>query len=271
MTTVKNLVNCLQGRNPDAQVFLMTQRKQPFENHLAGVVGREEMLDQQWRLELGVGHDDVFLVVGRRIRPGSLSAWIVAEHAQRAAQVDRGDATTSTAWKATLQQIAQQHLRIDTLEVRAEHALDVHRVGVAELSLALAAAYRAGIAGGTRHTVDLDDDEPDGTGSAPEGSSASVRGCESPASSAEAAQIAPGPGDAPSNTPAKVHTSAAEAAKTAETAFVEALASAPAEGLGIASETTEAVSGEALPSESWEGVVIAPEPAETAPGASDND
>jgi hypothetical protein len=80
MTTVKDLINSLQDRNPEAQVFFMTQRKQPFENHIAGVVGREEMTDQRWRFEPGIGTDDVFLVVGRRIRPGSLSAWLVAEH-----------------------------------------------------------------------------------------------------------------------------------------------------------------------------------------------
>ncbi len=80
MTKIKDLIATLKTRNPEAQVFMMTTRKQPFENYLAGVVGREEMLDQQWREELGIAPDDVFLVVGKRIRPGSLSAWIVAEH-----------------------------------------------------------------------------------------------------------------------------------------------------------------------------------------------
>jgi hypothetical protein len=83
MPTVRDLIFHLQSRNPNAQVFLMTQRKAPFENHLAGVVGREEMADQDWRLEPGIGSDDVFLVVGRRIRPGSLSAWIQAERPTR--------------------------------------------------------------------------------------------------------------------------------------------------------------------------------------------
>ena len=268
MTTVKNLIHCLQARNPDAEVFLMTQRKQPFENHLAGVVGREEMLDQQWRDELGVAQDDVFLVVGRRIRPGSLSAWIVAERPHRDAQVDLGDVTTSTAWTALLQQIAQQHLRIDTLEVRGEDALDVHRVGVAELSLALTAAYRAGIAAGIRHTVDRDDDEPDGTASASasEGVSASVPGCEPQARGSDAAQTAPG--EAPANAPGQIPTSAAEAG---EAPFAEAPTSAPGKGPGIPFEAAEVASGEAPPSASWEGLVIAPEAAETAPGGSDND
>ncbi len=78
MTTVKDLIATLQTRNPNAQVYFMTQRRQPFENHIAGVVGREEMADQAWRIEPGVARDDVFLVTGRRIRPGSLSAWIIA-------------------------------------------------------------------------------------------------------------------------------------------------------------------------------------------------
>jgi len=79
MPTVRDLIAILQSRNPNAQVFLMTQRKAPFENHLAGVVGREEMTDQDWRVGPGIADDDVFLVVGKRIRPGSLSAWIEAE------------------------------------------------------------------------------------------------------------------------------------------------------------------------------------------------
>ena len=78
--TIKELIATLQTRNLNAQVYFMTQRKQPFENHIAGVVGREEMADQAWRIEPGVARDDVFLVTGRRIRPGSLSAWIIAEH-----------------------------------------------------------------------------------------------------------------------------------------------------------------------------------------------
>ena len=54
MTTIKHRIATLQTRNPNAQVYLMTQRKQPFENHLAGVVGREEMADQAWRIESGI-------------------------------------------------------------------------------------------------------------------------------------------------------------------------------------------------------------------------
>jgi hypothetical protein len=59
MTKIKNLIATLTTRNPEAQVFMMTTRKQPFENYVAGVVGREEMLDQQWREEPGIASDDV--------------------------------------------------------------------------------------------------------------------------------------------------------------------------------------------------------------------
>lgn len=85
MTMINDLIGT---RNPEAQVFLMTTRKQPFENQLFGVVGREEMSDQRWRADPGIGTDDVFLVVGPRIRPGSLSAWIVVE--RRAVARSRG-------------------------------------------------------------------------------------------------------------------------------------------------------------------------------------
>ncbi len=41
-------------------------------------------------------------------------------------------------------QIAREHLGIETLESRGRDALDFHEVGVAGLSAALEAAYRAG-------------------------------------------------------------------------------------------------------------------------------
>ena len=43
-----------------------------------------------------------------------------------------------------LTQIAREHLGIETLESRGRDALDFHEVGVAGLSAALDAAYRAG-------------------------------------------------------------------------------------------------------------------------------
>src|ERR1700753_2243607 len=116
ISTVQDLINALRTRNPEAQVFLMTQRKNPRENLLAGVVGREEMVDQRYRVENGIQPDDVFLAVGRQLRPGSLSAWIVAESRDLAPQAN--DEVPRTRWQITLAQIAKQHLGIETLQVR---------------------------------------------------------------------------------------------------------------------------------------------------------
>jgi hypothetical protein len=49
-----------------------------------------------------------------------------------------------------LTRIAQQHLRIETLESRHRDSLDFHEVSVLELRDALEAAYRAGIEQGRR-------------------------------------------------------------------------------------------------------------------------
>jgi hypothetical protein len=49
-----------------------------------------------------------------------------------------------------LTRIAQQHLRIETLESRHRDSLDFHEVSVLELWDALEAAYRAGIEQGRK-------------------------------------------------------------------------------------------------------------------------
>ena len=49
-----------------------------------------------------------------------------------------------------LTRIAQQHLRIETLESRRRDSLDIHEVSVWELRDALEAAYRAGMEQGRR-------------------------------------------------------------------------------------------------------------------------
>ena len=146
MTIVKDLIATLQTRNPNAQVFLMTQRKQPFENHLAGVVGREEMADQAWRIEPGIASDDVFLVTGKRIRPGSLSAWIIAEHHQQVGEraVDTATSRLNARLAEVVTEIAKQHLRIESLEDVGWDSADVHEVSNAGLRDALQAAYLAG-------------------------------------------------------------------------------------------------------------------------------
>ena len=145
MTKIKDLIATLKTRNPEAQVFMMTTRKQPFENYVAGVVGREEMLDQQWREEPGIASDDVFLVVGRRIRPGSLSAWIVAEHraAMEPAGVDPPANERDELAGATLADIAREHLGVDLLGDAVSESTEFHCLG-ADLRHALEAAYLAG-------------------------------------------------------------------------------------------------------------------------------
>lgn len=144
--TIKELIATLQTRNPNAQVYFMTQRKQPFENHIAGVVGREEMADQAWRIEPGVARDDVFLVTGRRIRPGSLSAWIIAEHRQLVSGHAANETTSEFSGKMAevLTEIARHHLRIDSLEDAGWESADLHEISTAGLRDALSAAYLAG-------------------------------------------------------------------------------------------------------------------------------
>jgi hypothetical protein len=146
MTLVKDLIATLQTRNPNAQVYQMTQRKQPFENHLAGVVGREEMADQAWRIEPGIAPDDVFLVTGKRIRPGSLSAWIIAEHHQQVGERATDAAVNEFTGKMAevLTGIAKQHLRLDSLEDAGWDSADSHEVSTGDLRGALQAAYLAG-------------------------------------------------------------------------------------------------------------------------------
>lgn len=59
---------------------------------------------------------------------------------------------TSTASIDTLlQQIAREHLRIDTLEARNQDQLDFHEVSVWSLQSALQAAYEAGRQSAQKH------------------------------------------------------------------------------------------------------------------------
>src|SRR5262249_24474556 len=144
---IKDLIATLKTRNPEAQVFLMTTRKSPFENHLAGVVGREDMFDQKFRSEPGIAADDVFLVVGRRIRPGSLTAWIVSDQndtfVNPAVEVPARDDDELMA--ATLADIVREHLdNVDSLQDPGVCDAGFLSIPVADLRNALEAAYRAG-------------------------------------------------------------------------------------------------------------------------------
>ena len=146
MTKIKDLIATLKTRNPEAQVFMMTTRKSPFENFLAGVVGREDMFDQKFRREPGIAADDVFLVVGRRIRPGSLTAWTVSEHhdtiVHPAFEIPAED--DAELMVATLADIVREHFDIDGLEDPGVCEAGFHSIPVADLRNALEAAYRAG-------------------------------------------------------------------------------------------------------------------------------
>ena len=147
MTKIKDLIATLKTRNPEAQVFMMTTRKQPFENYLTGVVGRDEMADQQWRFEPGIAPDDVFLVVGKRIRPGSLSAWIIAEHRAATGQqpvLESPSSDDAELMAATLADIVREHLDIESLEDPGVCAAGFLSVPVADLRNALEAAYLEG-------------------------------------------------------------------------------------------------------------------------------
>lgn len=147
MTKNKDLIATLQTRNPEAEVFMMTTRKSPFENYLAGVVGREDMFDQKWRREPGIAADDIFLVVGKRIRPGSLTAWTVSEHHDTIVHpgVDVPASDDAELMAATLGDIVREHLdNVDSLEDRGLDDAGFHMIPVDQLRNALEAAYRAG-------------------------------------------------------------------------------------------------------------------------------
>ena len=87
---VNELIDILQGMDPDASIFIMRQMNWPFECSLAGVATRKKMLEHDGELydeegeecdgddEYGTAANDVFLVEGKQIRYGSKTAWQVA-------------------------------------------------------------------------------------------------------------------------------------------------------------------------------------------------
>jgi len=147
---IKDLVSLLLSHNPNAQAFFMTQRKQPFENHIAGVVARSQMADQEGRDEDGIAQDDVFLAVGKRIRPGSLSAWIVAERGPREG-VDLRAPEGHAEREAILVGIARDHLDIESFISAGSFEDDLQHLTLEGIHNSLLAAYLAGIAAVFRH------------------------------------------------------------------------------------------------------------------------
>ncbi|WP_223643764.1 hypothetical protein [Corallococcus sp. EGB] len=87
---VSELIELLEEQDPDAEVLIMSQQNWPFENAVAGVAVREEMLRadrdedgddddaEEPRYERGTAPNDVFLVEGEQLRYGSKTAWQVA-------------------------------------------------------------------------------------------------------------------------------------------------------------------------------------------------
>jgi hypothetical protein len=82
---VSELIEILEDMDPDAQVLIMSQENWPFENAVAGVALREEMVEEDEDLddeereepeyERGTAANDVFIVEGRQLRYGSKAAW----------------------------------------------------------------------------------------------------------------------------------------------------------------------------------------------------
>ena len=87
---VRELIEILQEEmDPEAEVLIMSQQNWPFENTLAGVCQRSDLVEEddgeaededQGRGASGeeLPANDVFLVEGTQLRYGSKRAWDVA-------------------------------------------------------------------------------------------------------------------------------------------------------------------------------------------------
>ena len=85
---VKQLIEILEDLDPDAEVLLMSQQSWPFENGIAGVAVREDLVEddqdlddeerEEPRYEKGTAANDVFIVEGQQLRYGSKAAWDAA-------------------------------------------------------------------------------------------------------------------------------------------------------------------------------------------------
>lgn len=95
--TVQELIELLQGCDPEAEVRIMSQQSWPFENTVHGVAVREDFGDDSscecdHRItepheegcpatdgyEEGLKANDVFIVEGEQERYGSTEAWTAA-------------------------------------------------------------------------------------------------------------------------------------------------------------------------------------------------
>jgi hypothetical protein len=85
---VKQLIELLEDLDPDAEVLIMSQQSWPFENGIAGVAVREDVVEddedlddeerEEPRYEKGAAGNDVFIVEGQQLRYGSKAAWDAA-------------------------------------------------------------------------------------------------------------------------------------------------------------------------------------------------
>lgn len=83
---VKDLISYLETQDPEADVYIMSQPKYPFEYGVAGVCRRADFADVDFEEDTEV-HDrwtasqsqlppsDVFLLEGAQLRYGSGAAW----------------------------------------------------------------------------------------------------------------------------------------------------------------------------------------------------
>jgi len=78
---VRELIELLERKNPDAEVTMMTQPNWPMEYALAGVAVRSDLLDEavdpvkQERFADCTAASDVVLVEGTWLRYGRQTAW----------------------------------------------------------------------------------------------------------------------------------------------------------------------------------------------------
>jgi hypothetical protein len=75
---VSELIEILNDCDPEASVFVMTQRNYPLEATLHGVSVREEFSDDE-DTDRDRAPNDVVLLEGRNIGYGSSDAWAVAQ------------------------------------------------------------------------------------------------------------------------------------------------------------------------------------------------
>ena len=86
---VSELIEILEDMDPEAEVLIMSQQSWSFENTLAGVCQRSDLVeeeegeaeDEDQGRDIGseeLPANDVFLVEGTQLRYGSKRAWDVA-------------------------------------------------------------------------------------------------------------------------------------------------------------------------------------------------